>query len=153
MAVGTVRRLAAEILGVGESRVVIKPEGLSEVAGAMTREDVRQLIEKGLISKKPKKGRRKKERKKKRGPGSKKGKRFDEKEEWMKKVRSQRKLLRILVEKNILAKEKKREIYLKIKSGMFRSKRALIQYLKDNELIAQDFDLEKVRMDGKSERS
>ncbi|HDD33891.1 MAG TPA: 50S ribosomal protein L19e, partial [Thermofilaceae archaeon] len=39
-----VRRLAAEILGVGESRVWIDPEKLERVETAVTREDVRRLI-------------------------------------------------------------------------------------------------------------
>ncbi|MCS7138595.1 MAG: 50S ribosomal protein L19e, partial [Crenarchaeota archaeon] len=40
MSVKTVRRLAAEILKVGESRIWIDPERLEDVENAVTRADV-----------------------------------------------------------------------------------------------------------------
>ncbi len=141
MSLQTVKRLAADIFGVGVNK--IKITDVKEAEGALTREDVRQLIEKGAVTKRPRQGRRSKEKKKKRGPGSKKGKKSQGKEEWMKKVRSQRRLLRELVSQGVLPKEDKRAIYMKIKGGLFRSKRALVQYLKDNEYISQDYELKK----------
>ena len=38
------KRLAAEILGVGESRIWIDPNRIEDVADAITREEIRGLI-------------------------------------------------------------------------------------------------------------
>ena len=43
------KRLAADILGVGKNRVKFDPEAQSEIADAITRDDVRELIEDGTI--------------------------------------------------------------------------------------------------------
>lgn len=140
-----VRRIAADILSVGQKRIRFVQSQLSEIKNAMSRDDVRNLIEKKAIVVLPKKGRKKKEKRKKRGEGSRKGSKSgaDRKKEWMARVRSQRKLLSYLVDNNILKKEHKRKIYLKIKGNSFRSKKALITYLKDNNLIPRDFELKK----------
>ncbi|MEM3422428.1 MAG: 50S ribosomal protein L19e [Candidatus Bilamarchaeaceae archaeon] len=145
MTFDTVRRIAADILSVGKKRIRFATDKLSEIKNAMTREDVRNLINKKAITILPKKGRRKKKKRKKRGEGSIKGSKSgkERKKEWMARVRSQRKLLSYLVENNILKKEHKRNIYLKIKGNSFRSKRALLTYLKDNNLIPKDFELKK----------
>jgi len=144
MAVNTVRRLAADILNVGENRIRISPESLGEVKSAMTRTDVQALIDKGAVKALPKKGRRKKEKRKSRGSGSRKGGGGDKrKQEWMMKIRSQRRLIRRLLELGVLPKEEKRAVYLKAKSGLFRSKRAMINYLKDNDIVPEDFELPK----------
>ena len=50
------RRIAAAVLGCGVNRVWINPEKLSEVQSAMSREDIRNLIEEGAISSHQKKG-------------------------------------------------------------------------------------------------
>lgn len=144
MAVYTVRRIAADILGVGEKRIRFDPEKISDVRNAMTRADVVDLIGKKVIVLLPVKGRRKKEKKRKRGEGSRKGKpRGKQKEAWMTRVRAQRALLKKLIESEVLDKENKRYIYLKIKGGAFRSKKAMLTYLKENELIPEDFELVK----------
>ncbi len=150
MAVNTVRRLAADILNVGENRIRINPENIGEVKSAMTRLDVQALIDKGAIKALPKKGRRKKEKKRKRGSGSiKGGKAKKTKQEWMTKIRSQRRLISKLLELGVLPKEEKRQLYLKAKSGVFRSKKAMINYLKENEIIPADFEIPKVEFEKK----
>ncbi len=144
MAVNTVRRLAAEMLNVGENRIKINSENIAEVKSAMTRADIKALIDKGTIKALPKKGRKKKERRKKRGSGSIKGARGKKrKRDWMVKIRAQRKLIRKLLELGVLPKEEKRAIYLKAKSGTFRNKRAMLAYLKENDLIPEEFELPK----------
>lgn len=144
MSVHTVRRLAADLLNVGENRIRINSEGMSEVLSAMTRADVQALIEKGVVKAAPKKGRKKKAARKRRGSGSRKGRGgVSAKEEWMKKVRAQRKLLRRLLELNALPKEDKRAIYMKVKSGIFRNKKAMITYLKENDYVPEEFELPK----------
>ncbi|MBN1169910.1 50S ribosomal protein L19e [Candidatus Micrarchaeota archaeon] len=136
----TVRRLAADIMNVGKGRVKINPDGLKEAEGALTRSDVKGLIEKGIITKAKIKGRASKAKKQRRGKGSRKGSYSDSKKRWMEKVRAQRKLLALLVESNALKKTDKRSIYGKVKSGIFRNKKAMLLYLKDNHYIPDDYE-------------
>jgi len=68
MDVSMQKRLAADILKVGISRVRIKPEELERVADAITRDDVRILIDEGAIYAVKKKGISKRERRKRKGP-------------------------------------------------------------------------------------
>jgi large subunit ribosomal protein L19e len=142
MTILTVRRLAADIMNVGKSRVKISPDGLKEAEGALTRSDVRGLIEKGVITKAKVKGRDSTARNKRKGAGRRKGSLGDKKKLWMQKVRAQRKLLAMLIEKGVLEKKSKRSLYGKVKSGIFRNKKAMLLYLKDNEYIAKDYEPE-----------
>ncbi len=50
------RRLAAELLGVGESRVRLDPEATEQLQDAITRESIRGWLSAGLIWTVPKKG-------------------------------------------------------------------------------------------------
>ncbi len=144
VSVHTVRRLAADILGVGENRIRIASTNMKEVLSAMRRSDVRALIDKGIVKAAPVKGRRKKKGKKRKSEGRRRGKSsIHTKKEWMKKVRAQRKLLKSLVSLGAVKRENKRAIYMKIKSGIFKNKRAMLTYLKDNGIIPQDFELPK----------
>ena len=43
------KRLAADVLGVGKNRVRFDPDAQGEIADAITRDDVRELIEEGII--------------------------------------------------------------------------------------------------------
>lgn len=136
MSVKTVKRLAADLLGIGENRIRIKPEEIKRAEEALTRSDVLALLKDGVVYKLPVKGRRKKERRKRRGPGSKKGKgTINQKVEWMQKVRAQRKYFQELLAKNELNKQFKRSVYGKIKSGMFKSKKTFYTYLKENNML------------------
>ena len=88
------KRLAADVLDVGKNRVWFNPERQADIADAITREDVRELVEEGAITAKDKKGNsrgRARERKAKqayghqKGAGSRKGKagaRQNEKDDW-----------------------------------------------------------------------
>jgi large subunit ribosomal protein L19e len=140
MTILTVRRLAADILNVGQGRVKISPDGLKEAEGALTRADVKGLIDKGVITKAKVKGRDSTARKKRKGPGRRKGSLGDAKKLWMQKVRAQRKLLAMLIETGVLDKKSKRSLYGKVKSGIFRNKKAMLMYLKDNKFIPADYE-------------
>jgi len=50
------RRLAAELLKIGEGRVWIDPEHMVNVEVAITREEIRKLIHEGIIKSLPLKG-------------------------------------------------------------------------------------------------
>ena len=118
----------------GENRVWFDPEHREEIARAITREDIRRLIFKGFIKKKPEKGtsrgraravaeKRKKGRRS--GHGSRKGTanaRLPRKERWMLKIRAQRRFLRELRKAGELAGGLYRRLYRMAKGGVFRSK-------------------------------
>ncbi len=146
MTMNTIRRLASDILGVGQLKVRISPDGVKEAEKAMTRSDVRELIHKGIITKAPIRGRRTKERRRRRSTGSRKGTaktRAGGKAVWMEKVRSQRAFLKQLLAENAFEPKHKRILYMRIKSGLFRSKRAFLAYLKDNGLTKQEYEPKK----------
>lgn len=140
MTILTVRRLAADILNVGKNRVRISPDGLKEAAGALTRADVKGLIDKGIITKAKVKGRASKRKRVRRGRGRRKGSLANRKKLWMQKVRAQRKFLSMLVDSGVLEKGAKRPLYAKVKSGIFRSKRTMLLYLKDNGQVPEDYE-------------
>ncbi|MEM3361864.1 MAG: 50S ribosomal protein L19e [Candidatus Anstonellaceae archaeon] len=137
----TVKRLAASILKVGISRVWLDPSNQKRFKEVLTREDVKKLIDEGLIRKLPPTPRRKIKKKKSSGYGSRKGTkkaRIGQKEYWMAKVRAQRKLLKNLIKAGKVQKSAAiKKVYLKIKGNQFRSKKILLNYLKDNNLLIE----------------
>jgi large subunit ribosomal protein L19e len=143
MTIATVRRLAADIMDVGENKVRINPDGLKEAEGALTRSDVKGLIEKGVIRKAKPQGRASTGRIGRTGHGHRRGTPVDSKTVWMQKIRAQRNVYRMLVSSKALKQASKRAVYSKIKSGMLRSKRALLIYLKEANLVPKDLELPK----------
>lgn len=136
----TQKRIAAEVLGIGQSRIWINPESMQDVLQAMTRDDVRELIKEGLIQEKPEKkptratAKKRAERRKKRkgvGHGKRRGTasaRKSDKAKWMEKVRSQRRFLRGLREKGTISDSVYRTYYRQVKGGRFDS----LKHLKDS---------------------
>jgi large subunit ribosomal protein L19e len=133
----TQKRIAAQVLGIGESRVWVNPDAATDVAQAMTREDVRGLIEQGLIQEKPKtvpSRQRAKERVKLRrrrkgvSHGKRKGTaggRKSSKDKWMEKVRAQRRFLQDIKSKKIIAPGVYRKYYLRAKGGSYETLRQM----------------------------
>jgi large subunit ribosomal protein L19e len=140
MSADTIKRLAADIFGVGKNRIRIKAGEKARALEALTREDVRGLISDGAVYKERYVGPRTKPPRKNKGRGKRKGKKYSrkgEKEAWMERIRSQRKYLAELLESGEVAKEDKRRIYLKIKGGAFRGKKALRIYLNENGMLKE----------------
>lgn len=146
MSLKSQRRMAAEILKVGETRVWMDPERAEEVELAITREEIRRLIHEKAIRKIPEKGvsrararvlHEKKRKGKRRGQGSRggsQGARAPSKEVWMKKIRAQRKRLRELKDRHAITKSVYRRLYVLAKSGSFRSVADLERYVEDHNL-------------------
>lgn len=137
----TQKKLAAKVLKCGVSRIWIDPVKIKEVSEAITTADVKRLIKKRIIKKKPEIGVSRKKRKKRKGPGSRKGTakaRSPPKRIWMNKIRTQRKYLRLLKEKNVVDSKLYRELYLKAKAGFFRSKSHIRDYLVRNKMIEEE---------------
>jgi large subunit ribosomal protein L19e len=141
------RRMAAEILKCGANRVYFDPYLGEEIAMAITREDIRNLIKEGIIQKRYKKGisnYRKKirhQRKKRglaRGLGKRKGTkhaRLPKKKAWIRRIRPIRKELKKLRERKLITTPTYRKLYKNAKGGMFNSVSQLNRYIKDKELF------------------
>jgi len=134
------KRLAADILKVGQSRITMNPEHLEDIKNAITRRDIKRMISKGYIKTKRSKVKRPKlyQKKKKRGPGRRKGSsgaRLTKKERWMHTIRPLRKMLKELRNKEKIDKRTYRNTYMLVKSGMFRSRSHLRLYLKQKGVL------------------
>lgn len=137
------KKLAAQILKCSKKRIKLDLSRLEDIKEAITKADIRRLIIDKAIDKIHKVGvsrgraRKKlvqKRKGKQKGYGARKGSRnarFPKKEEWMNKIRIQRRLLKNLKEKKIIDDLLYRELYLKSKGGFFRSKRHIKLYLEE----------------------
>jgi large subunit ribosomal protein L19e len=140
------RRLAAQILKIGQNRVWINPERVDDVDGAITREEIRKLIHEKIIVSLPQKGvsrsRAKTIRAKKRlgrrsGPGSVTGSGYakvTQKDAWMIKIRSLRRKLRELKASRTITETTYTKYYRIAGSGRFDSIAELERHLKENDL-------------------
>jgi len=140
------RRLAAEILKVGEGRVWIDPEKIDYVEAAITREEIRKLIHENVVKPLPKKGvsraraRVLTEKRKKglrRGPGGKSGgarSKISKKLAWMNRIRPLRKSLTELKDSRAITESVYRKLYDMSESGVFESKADLERYIRTHGL-------------------
>ncbi len=131
------RRMAAEVMDVGKNRVHIDPEETEQVEEAITRQDIRNLVESGAITKKKVKGtsrgRARKNRKQKAkgrqtGHGSRKGKktaRKGSKKKWMEQIRAIRKRLKEMKEEGEVTNNEYWDLYDMAKGGFFRDTKHL----------------------------
>lgn len=141
------RRLAARLLKCGKNRVRFVPDRLEDIKEAITKTDIRLLINNGAIIKKPltgnssywtKKNKHQKSKGKLKGFGSRKGKktaRLNPKRTWINKIRLQRRFIKSLRDKDMITSAAYHELYMKSKSGFFRSLRHLSLYTNERGLI------------------
>jgi large subunit ribosomal protein L19e len=132
------KRMAADILGVGESKVWVDPAQIVKAAEAMTRDDVRGLISQRIIRKRQdahhsRGGARilhaQKRLGRKRGKGKRTGTkkaRSKPREQWMARVRALRKMLKEYKSRGKV-NETYRVLYRQIKGNHFRGKKHLQQ--------------------------
>jgi len=151
MGVNSVRKIAAEMLKCGESRIRI--EMAKETEEALTREDVKGLIRSGLVWKVQKKGTSKFRTKlafkqKKKGRRTRTGSRHGtynarspRKRRWIKSIRALRRLLRELKDNGQIEHKTYTEFYPRIKGGEFRNKKHILTYLDDHDLMKQRKEL------------
>ncbi len=136
----TIKRLASDILSVGKNKIKIKPEERTKLKDVLTRKDVKNLIQDKIIYVKTKAGFKVANKRKRKLAGSRRGSmnaRTLEKKKWMTNVRVQRKYLNQLISRGNLNKNNKRKIYLRIKGGSFKGKKALLMFLKDNDFYIE----------------
>jgi large subunit ribosomal protein L19e len=143
MSVVSQKRLAAELLKVGTTRVWVDPEDTDRVSSAITRNEIRKLIHEGSIRKLPESGTsrgRKRIRRQEllagrhKGPGSTKGSVADSKRRWVVRIRSIRRRLRALRDKRFITTEIYRKLSMMAKGGTFRSASHLDEYIETHKL-------------------
>ena len=137
----TQKQLAAKVLDVGKNSVWMDPERQGDIVEAITREDIRELVEQGAIRAEAPSGNsrgRARERQVKRsyghqtGPGSRKGKagaRQNEKQQWQSQIRALREKLRELRDEGEIDSSTYRDLYDKAGGGEFDSVADLERYL------------------------
>jgi len=137
------KRMASEVLDVGEDRVWIDPDNNEKVEEAITRNDIRNLVESGVIKKKDVKGtsnarskKNKKQKKKgrRKGQGSRKGKktaRKESKQKWMEKIRAIRKRLKEMKEEEEVTNDEYWDLYDMAKGGFFRNTKHLENHVEN----------------------
>jgi large subunit ribosomal protein L19e len=143
MSVVSQKRLAADLLKVGTSRVWVDPEDTDRVSTAITREEIRKLIHEGSIRKLPEVGisrGRKRVRKQElqagrhKGPGSTKGSARHSKRRWVIRIRSIRRRLGTMRDKRFITTQVYRKLSLMAKGGTFRSAAHLDEYIDAHKL-------------------
>ncbi len=146
MKLSTQKRLAADVMKCGETRVWMDPQFEDEISLAITRDDIRRLVDEGAIQKKPIRGvsrgrarhnLRQKRKGQRVGSGTKKGKstsKLSGKDRWMMKIRPMRKELRKLRSEGKISPRVYRELYLKAKGNAFRNTAHLRTYISERRL-------------------
>lgn len=141
------RRMASEVLNVGKGRIWIDPEQEDRVEEAITRQDIRNLVESGAIQKRKQKGtskgrsrhiKRQKKKGRRKGQGSRKGRktaRKSNKQKWMEQIRAIRKRLKQMREDEEITGDQYRKLYDMAKGGFFRDRKHLENYV-ENKLEA-----------------
>lgn len=154
MTVQFTKRIAAELLGRGESAVRINPIALDKASKAMTREDVKRLITDGSVyalkakhnlslSSRLLRARRAKGRS--RGQGRRRGTdKARQGRRWEKKVRSQRLLLKQLKLTGKIDKRVFRNYYMLIKGNSFPDKASLLRHLEETGIKVSAEELAKM---------
>ncbi|NOX71480.1 MAG: 50S ribosomal protein L19e [Candidatus Micrarchaeota archaeon] len=139
------KEMAAKVLKVGKSRVRVDND--PEVAEAITRNDIKELIRAGIVSSVQKKGTCSAPSKKRAGQknkgrrmsrGSKKGTknaRKPKKERWIEKIRPIRKMLKDMKEAEQITTADYRKLYRLSSGGTFRSKKHALMYIKDHDML------------------
>ena len=137
MRIDAAKRISAEILKVGESRVWMDQNSISEILDAATRSDLKVLLRRHVIQEIPKKGnssyrfrKRLKQISKgrRRGPGSVRGTRnarSDSKTNWVRTIRALRDELVTLKNENRIDAGTYRKYYRITKGGSIRSRSQL----------------------------
>ncbi|MBN2094848.1 MAG: 50S ribosomal protein L19e [Candidatus Aenigmarchaeota archaeon] len=132
------KRLASRILKIGKSRVWLNPENKKEVSEAITAQDIRMLVRKGVVKKLPEKKTISINKNKRKEQGRRKGakhSRITSKRKWIIKIRGLRAELKYLKEEGLIEKLVYNDLYRKAKGGFFRDKSHLKNYLERQELL------------------
>ncbi|OGS41747.1 MAG: 50S ribosomal protein L19e [Euryarchaeota archaeon RBG_16_62_10] len=143
------RRMAADLLKCGENRVWIDPNRMEDASDAITRGDVRTLINSGAIASKQRRGvsrgranynKAQRRKGRQRGHGSRRGRkgaRKPKKEVWIQTIRPIRKRLKELRDQGKIDTATYRKYYLKAKGGVFKSRPHLESHMKAEGILKE----------------
>ena len=143
------RRMAASLLKCGVHRVWMDNDRLDEIAKAVTKDDIRILINgkairasqiKGISSGRKKYIKKQKDKGRRTGHGSRKGAKYarlPKKDRWIKTIRPIRNYLKTLREEKKIDRTTYRKYYMKAKGGEFRSKNHLHTHLISDGVIKE----------------
>ncbi len=145
------RRMAAEIMKCGANRVWMDPNHLDDehISGAVTRDDIRSLINIGYIKAMPKNGNSRgriryiqaqKKKGKRKGQGSRKGTKFarvPKKRRWISTIRPIRSTLRELKAEGKIDASTYRKLYRVAKGGSFKNKNHLLTHMRTHGLMEE----------------
>lgn len=141
--------MASELLKCGVNRVWVDPNRSEDVSDAITRADVRVLINSGTIVARQKKGvsrgraefeKAQKRKGRQTGHGSRRGRkgaRKPSKERWMQAIRPIRRKLKELRDTGKIDPSTYRIYYLKAKGGVFKNKTHLVSHLKSEDILKE----------------
>jgi len=141
--------MASELLKCGVNRVWVDPNRSEDVSDAITRADVRILINSGTIVARQKKGvsrgraefeKAQKRKGRQTGHGSRRGRkgaRKPSKERWMQAIRPIRRKLKELRDTGKIDPATYRIYYLKAKGGVFKNKSHLVSHLKSEDILKE----------------
>ena len=146
----TQKNMARSLFKVGYKRIKFDSEKLSEIKEAITKKDIKGLVNKNIIKILAKRGisrararkillQKRKGRRK--GIGSRKGTanaRLNSKRDWINKIRVLRRFIKNLKDKSLINNKDYKELYLKEKGGFFRSERHLKTYINERSIIVKD---------------
>jgi large subunit ribosomal protein L19e len=143
------KRIAGQLLKCSKNRVKLDTERIDDIREAITRRDIKSLINDRAIISRQKKGVSRgranerhiqKTKGQRKGQGKRRGKstaRLPKKELWMKRVRTQREFLRELRGKGLLTPASYRLLYGKSKGGFFRSRRHIKLYMTEHSIVQE----------------
>lgn len=124
------KKLVARVLKIGKERIWFSSENLAEIKEAITKQDIKDLFQQGIIKIKPVKGRKKiKKRRTKRREGKIKKKVKKRKQEYVKITRKLRYYIKELKRQGKIDKKEYWELRKKIRARDFKSKVQLKEYL------------------------
>ena len=134
------KRIAAEMLGVGKSRIRLDPEATEQLQDAITRESLRGWLSAGLVWVEPTKSnsrgrlrnRKIKNKLRGKGQGSKKGakgSRVGKKSIWVARVRMLRRILKVKRDRGDITNQNFKALYLQIKGAQIRTRKRLEEEL------------------------
>ncbi|KAH9386144.1 large subunit ribosomal protein L19e [Nematocida major] len=141
-----VRAIAAKVIGCGRNKVWMDPTESVKLSEGKTPEQVSQMVQDGLIVRRPDVGqsrgrvrqfRLERSLGRHRGLGRRRGTknaRFPQRKIWMMRIRAVRKDLKELREEGRIDRKMYRAIYLKAKGGYFKNRRMLKEYVVNEEL-------------------
>jgi large subunit ribosomal protein L19e len=145
----TAKKIAAEELKAGISRVWIDTNSAEEVLESATRQDIRNLIRRNVIQARPAKGNsnarfkkriRQRAKERRRGPGSVRGTRnarFPHKTRWIKTIRALRDELKSMKDNGNINPKTYRKYYRLIKGGNIKSRAQLTSQIKQAGLYGE----------------